>query len=242
MLFKKDEDIVIEDVKSSSPVRAGQLQALLKTKNLKRVFHINVFVVLRQFTGVFVVTMHAVDIFASTGGSLSPNHCAIILGLVQLVTALSSNLVTDVIGRKSLIIYSGIFMAVSHGVVGVYHFLHSTSSYRQMAQDYLSWMPIVCLVVFIGCFSVGFGPALYIFMVELFPQEVKDTVSSVVLVTSSLGAFAVVQFYYDMEESLGEAGTFWVHGSSCLIAAVYCKCVLPETSGKTLEQIADDLK
>lgn len=215
---------------------------MLKLHNFKRILLITIFVLLRHCTGAFVLLMYTVDIFAAAGGSLSPNHCAIVIGSVQLAVVVVSNSVTDVVGRKTLIVYSGILMSLSHIIIGVYYFLHVVPDYHETVLEYLSWVPLVCLMIFIGCFSLGFAPALFIFMVELIPQEVKDSVSSLVMVTNNLSAFVVIQFYYKMREGLGEAGIFFFYGCSCLIAAAYCKLVLPETSGKSPEQIDSEVK
>ena len=94
---------------------------------------------------------------------------------------------------------------------------------------------------FIGFFSLGFVPALFIFMIELIPREIKDCVSGLVVISNSLGSFVVVISYYNMQESIGDCGMFLVFGSACFTAAVYCKLVLPETKGKTLEEIEEEV-
>lgn len=213
-----------------------QLTNILKRHNLKRVVLINIFVILRQLTGAYVVLMYTVDIFASAGSSLSPNTSAIVVGLVQLLVVLFSNVVTDVVGRKTLIVSSGVAMSISHAVMAVYCFLKSVPSHDELTST-LSWIPLVCLVTFVGFFSLGFAPALYIFMIELIPREIKDCVSGLVVISNSLGSFAVVNSYYSMKDGIGEGGMFLLFACACFSAAVYCHVVLPETKGKTLEEI-----
>ena len=85
--------------------------------------------------------------------------------------------------------------------------------------------------------TIRFAPALFIFMIELIPQEVRDSVSGFVLTANSLANFVIIHSYFRMKEDLGEAGLFCFYGSVCIIAAVYCRLVLPETKGKTFEEI-----
>jgi SP family facilitated glucose transporter-like MFS transporter 8 len=210
---------------------------------LKRILLINLFVLLRQFSGAFVVIMYAVDIFASAGDALlSPNHCAIVIGSVQLSVVLFSNAVTDVVGRKKLIVASGVMMSLSHFAVAVFYLAKSSDKYHLVAQDHFSWVPLVSLMIFIGFYALGFAPALFIFMIELIPQDVRASVSSITLTTNSFANFVILHAYYRMKETLGEAGLFGCYGTFCVTAAIFCKLVLPETKGKTFAEIEAECK
>nr|CAI5864712.1 unnamed protein product [Callosobruchus analis] len=109
------------------------------------------------------------------------------------------------------------------------------SSYEFVAV--LSPAPFVCIVLFTLAYSFGLGPVPYAYMSEFFPQHVKNLGVSVCTAIGFLvsGLIALV-FPYFMDY-LGMQWCFWLFGTICMICTIFTKYVVPDTDGKTLDEI-----
>lgn len=101
----------------------------------------------------------------------------------------------------------------------------------------LSWLPLTCLVGFIGAVAAGVGPLSWVVSSEVLPARFRGPGSSIVSFTSWVSAFIVTKTYLDIQRSLSTAGVFWIFGCFCFIGVLFSSFLLPETKGKTTEEI-----
>jgi SP family facilitated glucose transporter-like MFS transporter 8 len=90
-------------------------------------------------------------------------------------------------------------------------------------------------------FSFGFGPIPWMMMPEIFAPEVKGIAGSSACLFNWLTAFIVTKFYSDMTEAVQSYGTFWIFSLFCAIGIVFVYFLVPETKGKTLDEIQREL-
>ena len=101
----------------------------------------------------------------------------------------------------------------------------------------ISWLSILCLVPYNLAFAVAWGAVPWLAMSELFPLRARRPASSIAVLSNWLLAFAVTKTYYSMSSNLGMQGTYWLFAGCCFFGFVSVFLFMPETKGKTLEQI-----
>lgn len=101
----------------------------------------------------------------------------------------------------------------------------------------LGWLPLVSLIVFFTAFSGGFSNVPFIIMGELFPSRYRTILGPITSSFNLLCTFTVVRSFPDMQITLGKYGAFWFFMCCTLISIVFIYFLLPETKGKTLEEI-----
>ena len=160
----------------------------------------------------------------------------------------------DRVGRKSLIIASGIGMGTFHALTAYsyYHTEHSQQhddiSYQNISNttmkagndnnvDESTYLPLVGIVGFYLTFAIGTGSVPMVILGEVFPQSVKGTAISIINSVMWLLNFGMAKLFFFMNEALGIYGTFLFFGSSAILMSLYVIVFLPETKNKTLNQI-----
>ncbi|XP_064820412.1 solute carrier family 2, facilitated glucose transporter member 8-like isoform X3 [Oncorhynchus masou masou] len=98
------------------------------------------------------------------------------------------------------------------------------------------------LLLILSGFSLGWGPIPWLVMSEIFPSRVKGFASSVCVLTNWGSAFIITKTFQDMMDLLTNAGTFWLFSGCCALNIVFTILFVPETKGKTLEQIQTQFK
>merc|ERR1712243_503750 len=107
---------------------------------------------------------------------------------------------------------------------------------KELSQ-HIGWVPLASLSVFVFAFSIGFGPIPWLMMSELFAPEVKSIASSISTTFNWTLAFLVTKFFSNMEEDLTKAGAFLVFGGITILTFFFCLLFVPETKGKSLDDI-----
>ncbi|CAB3365730.1 Hypothetical predicted protein [Cloeon dipterum] len=189
---------------------------------------------LQQLSGINAVLFYANSIFESAGSTLDPNINSIIIGAVQVAATIPASLVVDRLGRKLLLLVSAVAMGVFIVILGFYFFYQA-----QLVEQ--GWLPVTLLVLYIIFFSFGAGPVVWVVAAEIFAPQVKGPASAIGATSNWLLAFLVTLFYADMVAALNNYTTFWIFGGCCFLGAAFVLFVLPETKGKTNEQILKEL-
>ncbi|TMW45765.1 hypothetical protein DOY81_009155 [Sarcophaga bullata] len=127
--------------------------------------------VFQQFSGVNAVIFYTVPIFKSAGSTLDPSLCSIIVGFVQVSMTFASSLLIEKAGRKSLLLFSSTIMTICLAILGSYFDMKDSG--KDVSS--LGWLPLLCVVMFMVTFSMGYGPVPWLMMGELFLPDVKAT-------------------------------------------------------------------
>lgn len=160
----------------------------------------------------------------------------IIIGVMQVVATVVATMVVDRLGRRILLLSSALMMALCTIALGIYFFLKD----QDVANvQNLGWLPILALCVFIIMFSFGFGPVPWLMMGELFAQDIKGFAAALAGTTNWLLAFLITKTFNNLRMSLGSGFTFWLFSGLTLLGAVFVFMFLPETKGKSLQEIQD---
>jgi SP family facilitated glucose transporter-like MFS transporter 8 len=191
----------------------------------------------QQLTGIDAVIYYTVDIFNEAGSSLSSSICTIIVGILQLIATYIPSLIVDRAGRRILLILSELGMAVSLLVLS----LHFTMQNNHVEVWWAGWIPLVALNVYIVAFSVGFGPLPWLMMAELLSAEAKVWVSSMAVCFNWSLTFAVTKLFPIVNRDLGPAITYGGFCFICILGIAFVVFFVPETQGKSREDIQLEL-
>lgn len=212
----------------------GGLRDLLSNRGLRKGLIVSTgLMILQQFAGINVVLSYMQSIFDATGTGLAPETSTIIIGLVQMgVTIVTSSLV-DRLGRRILFLISATGSCISLISLGLYFYL------KEHGNDVsaISWLPILSLLVYIICFNLGLGPLPWAVMGELFPPNVKGVASAITGFICFMGAFLMTLFFPSLSLFLGRAQSFWCFSLVAFGGIFFIYWVLPETKGRSLQEI-----
>ncbi|KAK0183248.1 hypothetical protein PV327_001307 [Microctonus hyperodae] len=191
----------------------------------------------QQLSGINAVIFYTVTIFKAAGSNLDADLAAIIVALVQAVMAAVAALIVDRAGRKPLLIFSSSFMAISLVALGLYFKLKDDG--KDVSN--IGWLPLVSLTFYMIAFSIGLGPIPWMLMGELFTTETKAVASGLAVMLNWFLVFLVTKTFPSMQDSLGAAVTFWIFAGIMAFATVFEYLFIPETKGKTLQEIQNEL-
>lgn len=192
----------------------------------------------QQMSGIDAVLFYTVSIFKDAGSTIEPYLATIVIGIVEVVMSILVASIIDKFGRKPLLVLSGTGMTLCLGVLGYYFKLkndgHDVSS--------IGWLPLTSLALFNVVFSVGYGSVPFAIIAELFPPETKGVASSITIMVNWILVFFVTKVFPSMVEHMGQAATFWTFGCMTALSALFAFFLVPETKGKTLQEIQTKLE
>lgn len=160
--------------------------------------------------------------------------CTVIIGIVQVVATFVSVMIVDKAGRKLLLIISACAMAICTICLGVYFFLQKQD---EASVESITWLPLASLIIFIACFSIGFGPVPWLMMGELFSHEIKSIASALCGTTNWMLAFIVTKAYGPLKDGIGGGPVFWIFSGITILGGVFVLLATPETKGKSLAEV-----
>ncbi|CAN8013317.1 unnamed protein product, partial [Ixodes persulcatus] len=190
---------------------------------------------LQQFSGIAVLLLYTYDIFTLAGWKLSAADSSIVVGTVPLVGIALAVVLTDRIGRRILFLFSLAVSAVSLATLGTFYHLKQIRDASFV--EAFGWLPLASLCVFFLGFSVGLRPLPPILMGELLPIRIKGFASGILMCFFFSCATFTTKEYHPMMTFFGQGGIYWFYASFMVAGFVLVMVFLPETKGKSLEDI-----
>lgn len=186
----------------------------------------------QQITGINTVIYYAPTIFKFAG--LSATSVAILasvgVGLVNVALTVVAMQLIDRVGRRPLLLFSLAGMALSLIVLGL------AFSLKQLSGS-LGWIAVVSLMAYVGSFAVGLGPVFWLILSEIYPLNMRGRAMSVGTVANWGSNLIVALSFLTLTKVLGKPATFWLYGAVSIGAWLFAFFLVPETKGKSLEEI-----
>ncbi|MGQ1788345.1 sugar porter family MFS transporter [Saccharicrinis sp. GN24d3] len=205
---------------------------LFKGKVAKVVLLGSLLAVFQQITGINAVISFAPTIFSQAGvGEDQALLQSILVGVVNLLFTVVALWLVDRKGRKVLLLWGTVGMTISLAYM-VYSFTAETAG---------SYGVLISLLGYIAFFAASLAPVMWVVTSEIYPNRVRGLAMSFSTGISWVCTFLTVQFFPWMLNNLGGAYTFGFFGLFSLIAFIFILIYIPETKGKTLEQLEVDL-
>ncbi len=191
--------------------------------------------VAQQLIGVNTVIYYAPTILKFTGLSTSSAITqALSVGITNVVFTIVAVLLLDKVGRRALLMVGTTGCILSLTMLGVFFASHGL-------QHSDSWVALVCLIVYIASFAVGLGPVFWLMIAEIFPLSVRSPAMSVSTVGNWSANFLVSSFFLTLVGAISREGTFWLYAGLGALALIFFLFRVPETKGRSLEEIGEDL-
>lgn len=205
---------------------------LFKGKTGKVVLIGTLIAALQQITGINAVIMFSPEIFKAAGSAQGDSVMqAMVVGLVNFLMTIVALWLVDKRGRKTLLLGGAVGMIAS--------LAYLTVEFAKPVQNGAG--VLVALLVYISFFAASFAPVMWVIISEIYPSRIKGVAMSFSTAVSWLCTFLTVYFAPVIQGSLGLHYLFAIFGVFSIIAFVFVKIWIPETKGKSLEQIEKEL-
>jgi len=187
--------------------------------------------VLQQWCGINVIFYYAKDVFKDAGFNVAAILINIVyIGSANLLATLVAIKTVDRWGRRPLMLlgFAGL-AALFFGMGGCYG-LGSRGVHV-----------LGLVLASIACYAMSLAPITWVLIAEIFPNRIRGAAISVAVTALWLACLVLTQSFPVLRQQLGPMFTFWIYAAICVFGFVLCKLRLPETKGKTLEQIEREL-
>ncbi|MGB7452998.1 MAG: sugar porter family MFS transporter [Lysobacterales bacterium] len=200
-----------------------------------------VIAILQQITGINSVFFYAPMIFEQSGiGKDAAFMQAVLVGIVNLVATVVAIALIDKLGRRPLLI-TGLVIIASSMLLLAYSFSSATYGPGGELIDMNATMVLIGILSFVAGFGISLGPVMWVLFSELFPNRLRGiAISFCGLINSSVSFIVQLVFPWELE-NFGPATTFLIYGSFAIVGLIFVMRVLPETKGRSLEQLQEDL-
>lgn len=238
--FRGVQDVEAELARLLAAVKAqthntGKFFDLFTVKSNQKA--VSIMLILRtaqQLSGTTAITFYTQQIFTEAGDDISSELATIIYFSVQLVLALFSSTIVDKTGRRPLLLISISGSAVALFLIGTYFCIKQCTN---IDVSEFSWVPVAALIGFVIIFSLGMQTIPILMLGELFPANVKAFALCMADIYFCIIATIISKFFQIMKDSFGTFVPFYAFTVSCCLGLVCIYFIVPETRGKTLEQI-----
>ena len=192
-----------------------------------------VLAVLQQVTGINVFMYYGPEIFKKLGtGTDTALLQTVVVGAVNLTFTIVAIWTVDRLGRKPLMIIGASGMGISLFAMGLSAFYQKTEL----------WF-LLFILGYIASFALSIGPVTWVILSEIFPTRIRGRAMAIATVCLWAANYVVSQTFPMMNENVWLVGKFnrafpfWVYGGLCAVLVVFVLLCVPETKGKTLEEI-----
>lgn len=182
---------------------------------------------LQQWSGINVVIYYASDIFQAAGFNLQEMMVQIVvIGLVMLLSVIITIFTVEKLGRRIILLVATFSMAVIYGLIGGGFYTGHTGT------------PIIILTLMnVMLYSLSLAPLLWVVLSEIYPNRIRGAAMSIGATSHWVANFLLTFSFPAIKETIGWANNFWLYGLICLAGFFVLYRFLPETKGKSLEEI-----
>lgn len=182
--------------------------------------------VFQQFVGINVALYYAPRIFESMGAAKDASMLqTIVMGLVNVIFTIIAILTVDKWGRKPLLIVGSIGMAIGmFAISGLAYF------------NIIGTSTLVFIIIYTASFMMSWGPICWVLIAEIFPNKIRGQAVAIAVAAQWAANYFISSTYPAMMEFSG-AMTYGFYGLMAVLSAIFVWKMIPETKGKTLEQM-----
>ena len=220
----------VTSIKKTLQLEAGMKASWrdLRMPGVRKILMIGVaLAVLQQWTGINILFNYAAEVYRSAGyGENDILWNIVITGAINLVFTIFAMLIVDRVGRRLMMLFGCIGIGVSHILSGM--------AYRG---GWHSSTVLVLTLSAIACYALTLAPVTWVLISEIFPNRVRSQAVSVTVSALWIASFALTYTFPMINQALGSSGTFLGYGTICMIGAAFVFAFVPETKGRTLEEI-----
>ena len=230
---------------NGEPEAAGILQRIVETIHLpagsKRLFSFGTMVIIigvllaifQQFVGINVVLYYAPEIFGNMGsGTDTALLQTIIVGIINLSFTILAIFTVDRWGRKPLQIAGALGMAFFMIILGFTFFLGQ-----------VNLVSLICMLGYVACFAISWGPVTWVLLSEIFPNRIRGRAMALAVAAMWISnliislSFPILNNSSALNKVFHHGFAYWIYGIMGILAALFVRKYVPETKGRSLEEI-----
>ena len=229
-IYAEREMQAIATVNVSAKEAAGL--STLFSKPFHKVLLLGVMIaVFQQWCGTNVIFNYAQEIFQSAGYSVGDVLFNIVItGVANVLFTLIAIFTVDKLGRRKLMLIGAGGLCLTYATLGCCYYMHITGFFM-----------IILVVAAIACYAMTLGPCTWVLISELFPNRVRAIAVATCTFALWIGSSSLTYTFPLLNKSLGSYGTFWIYALVCGCGFLFFFRRLPETKGKSLEQLEEEL-
>ncbi|MCB0909655.1 MAG: sugar porter family MFS transporter [Nocardioidaceae bacterium] len=231
-----DIDAELEEIEEANEAESSTGFRTLFEPRLRRVVLVGLVLALaQQFVGVNTVIYYAPTILSDTGlTNANALAATLIVGVTNVLFTVVAVLLLDRVGRRPLLLTGTAVLLVALALLGTY-FASDT-----LQNDY-GWLALAGLVLFMAGFAVGLGPVFWLMISEIFPIGVRSKAMSLATIGNWGANFLVAQTFLTLGHAITRSGVFFLYTALAVAALAFFWARVPETMGKSLEDIQEEL-
>ncbi len=204
---------------------------LLKPGMKKVLFIGIVLAAFQQWCGINIIFNYAEEVFKAAGYDVSDILFNIVItGSVNLVFTFVAIYTVDKLGRRVLMLIG------AGGLAGIYAIMGS-AYYFQVT----GWPLLLLVILAIACYAMSLAPVTWVVLSEIFPNRIRGAAMAVATVSLWLASFLLTYSFPWLNKAFGASGTFWLYGAICIFGFMFIYKKLPETKGRSLEEIEKEI-
>ncbi|MFV0291489.1 MAG: D-xylose transporter XylE [Mangrovibacterium sp.] len=217
---------IFNDIKASARKMSGDVKLFAYGK---KVIIIGVLAcIFQQFVGINVALYYAPRIFESMGAAKDSSMLqTIVMGLVNVVFTVVAILTVDKFGRKPLLMIGSIGMAIGMFAIGTLSFM-----------NVIGMGTLVFMIIYTASFMMSWGPVCWVLVSELFPNAIRGKAVAIAVAAQWAANFLISSTFPAMAE-ISTGGTYMFYGLMSFISFIFVWKMVPETKGKTLEEMEE---
>ncbi|TKG93365.1 MFS transporter [Puteibacter caeruleilacunae] len=216
---------------TASKVSKTNFRSLLKP-NMRKVLIIGItLAAFQQWCGINVIFNYAQEIFEAAGYDVSDILFNIVItGTVNLIFTFVAIYTVDKLGRRTLMLIGAGGLTVIYLFIGLSYFFNITG-----------WILLLLVISAIACYAMSLAPVTWVILSEIFPNRIRAAAMGVATVSLWLASFLLTYTFPFLNKWLNASGTFWLYGGICMAGLLFIFRNLPETKGRSLEEIESEL-
>jgi MFS family permease len=190
--------------------------------------------IFQQVTGINTVIYYAPLIIQSAG--ISSESGAILatagIGVVNVLMTIVAMWLIDRVGRRPLLLVGTAGMVATLGLLGLAFHMSGKSGA-------LVWLAVISMMVYVASFAISLGPIFWLLISEIYPLKIRSSSEGLAAAFNWGSNLLVSLTFLTLLEVIGSARTFWLYGLFAIAAWIFSYFRVPETKGRTLEEIED---
>ena len=185
--------------------------------------------VLQQVTGINTILYYGSMIFTEHASQTASSAIGAntMIGGINFIGTIVAMMVIDRLGRKPLLLVAAAGMTISLLALG----------YAFQTPNPNPTVLLSLIMIYVACFAVGLGPGTWVVMSEIFPSHVRGRAMSVATISLWIACFGISFTFLSLVNWIGASGAFWLYGAMSLVTFFFVYFLVPETNGRSLEEI-----
>lgn len=204
----------------------------LRNRRFRKVLLIGiVLAIFQQWCGINVIFNYAHEIFSAAGYAVSDILMNIVVtGITNVVFTLVAIYTVDRWGRRALLFVGSIGLAIIYLILGTCYQVGASGIFM-----------LLLIVAAIACYAMSLAPIVWVVLSEIFPVRIRGIAMALSTFFLWVASFLLTYTFPILNEAIDAAGIFWIYGAICLVGFLFIRKQLPETKGKTLEELESEL-